>query len=114
MIGECVKRGHEECGCDEGGEEGCGCEKVCVGVSVCVGGVGDGCGCENQWCDVRGVEGGCRLWRVEDRRCGKGGCKEEGQGLVHVEGRDEMTSSVSSSFTSTTHTNAHLPLSKVL
>ena len=28
VIGECVKRGHEECGCDEGGEEGCGCECV--------------------------------------------------------------------------------------
>ena len=31
--------------------------------------------------------GGC-----EDIRCGKGGCEEEGQGLVQVEGRDSRQS----------------------
>ena len=33
----------------------------------------------------------CRLWRVEDR-CGKGGCEEDGLGLVQVEERDSTQS----------------------
>ena len=83
VIGECVKRGHGECGYDEGlvkekdQNEGCGgCgyeyEQVDVSMSRClcggggcgcwrwvwvleVGvGVGGGCGCDKRWCD-----GGC-------------------------------------------------------